>query len=127
MIYIFDIDGTLADISHRLHFIKKEPKDWKGFFEACSLDKPIPEVIAVMNALQAAKHTILVVTGRSSEIRDETYRWLNKHSALHHGLYMRNEGDHRTDDQILPERKPSASAVGIAKATPRIEIPQRQK
>jgi FMN phosphatase YigB (HAD superfamily) len=32
MIYIFDIDGTLADISHRLHFIQQEPKDWRGFY-----------------------------------------------------------------------------------------------
>ena len=28
---IFDIDGTLLDISHRLKFIQQKPKDWKAF------------------------------------------------------------------------------------------------
>ncbi len=32
---IFDIDGTLADCSHRLHHIQKDPADWDGFYEAC--------------------------------------------------------------------------------------------
>jgi len=35
MIYIFDIDGTLADVSHRLHYITGETKDWDAFFAAC--------------------------------------------------------------------------------------------
>ena len=30
-LFIFDIDGTLLDISHRLKHIKKTPKDWKAF------------------------------------------------------------------------------------------------
>lgn len=51
MIYIFDIDGTLADLSHRLHFIQKKPADWDGFFAACSDDAPIPEVIELIQRL----------------------------------------------------------------------------
>lgn len=27
-IYIFDLDGTLADGAHRLHYIQQEPKRW---------------------------------------------------------------------------------------------------
>ena len=34
MLYIFDIDGTLADNTHRLHFIQGEVKDWEGFHNA---------------------------------------------------------------------------------------------
>src|ERR1700686_3420403 len=31
--YLFDIDGTLADLSHRLHYIKPAggPKNWDAF------------------------------------------------------------------------------------------------
>jgi len=33
-VYVFDLDGTLANIDHRLHFIKTKPKNWPAFFEA---------------------------------------------------------------------------------------------
>jgi hypothetical protein len=29
---LVDIDGTLADCTHRLHHIQKQPKDWDAFF-----------------------------------------------------------------------------------------------
>lgn len=29
---IFDIDGTLANLDHRLRHILKEPKDWDAFY-----------------------------------------------------------------------------------------------
>ena len=29
---ICDIDGTLADVQHRLHHLEGDPKDWDGFF-----------------------------------------------------------------------------------------------
>jgi hypothetical protein len=32
-IVIFDIDGTLADVSERIHRVKKKPKNWPAFFQ----------------------------------------------------------------------------------------------
>jgi hypothetical protein len=31
---VFDLDGVLADVRHRLHFLDRRPKDWDGFFAA---------------------------------------------------------------------------------------------
>jgi len=45
MIYLFDIDGTIANLSHRLHFIQQEPADWNAFFMSAGDDEPIWEVI----------------------------------------------------------------------------------
>lgn len=39
-LYIFDLDGTLALIEHRLHFIQGPKKDWRGFFGAVGDDSP---------------------------------------------------------------------------------------
>lgn len=39
--YIFDIDGTIADLSHRLPHIQKEPKDWDAFFGCVADDAPM--------------------------------------------------------------------------------------
>jgi FMN phosphatase YigB (HAD superfamily) len=104
MIYIFDIDGTLADLSHRLHFITGEKKDWTGFFADCESDAPIPEVIQVARSLgHYNKHKIVMITGRSDEIRDKTIIWLLDHNVPCDGLYMRKKGDHREDCVVKAE------------------------
>ena len=40
-IVIFDIDGTLADVSERSQHSKKKPKNWDAFFQGMAQDKAI--------------------------------------------------------------------------------------
>lgn len=103
MIYIFDIDGTLADLTHRLHHIQKEPKDWSGFFQDCDADKPIPEVIRLAQALSATDHTIVYCTGRSEDIRKKTEDWLDVWGLPRGEMFMRKSGDHREDNVVKSE------------------------
>lgn len=103
MNYIFDIDGTLADLSHRLHFIQKEPADWTGFFAACPGDKQIPEIATVAKSLSKSSYKIVMITGRSDEIRDETEEWLDRYNIPWDALYMRKAGDHREDSVVKAE------------------------
>jgi hypothetical protein len=117
VIYLFDIDGTIADITHRLHFLQKTSNDavadWRGFFKACPDDKPIAEVIEVLQSLTSYSNSLIGVTGRSDEIREETETWLYRNNILFNNLLMRKAGDHREDtivksemlDQILKDRK----------------------
>ena len=103
LIYIFDIDGTLADLSHRLHFITGEKKDWTGFYAAADGDKLIPEVVQIAIALRHNNHKIIYSTGRSEEIRDLTEEWL-EYAGLPCGeVFMRREGDHREDSVVKAE------------------------
>lgn len=51
--YLFDIDGTVADVSHRLRHIQKQPKDWRAFFAAVQDDLPIPHMIDLARRLRA--------------------------------------------------------------------------
>jgi len=119
VIYIFDIDGTIADISHRLHFIQtpehfRADADWRGFFAACDQDKPILEVITITQVLASEGHFIVLITGRSDECKEKTKRWLDTEMVEYDLLYMRKEGDHRPDhvvkmellDQYIAEFKP---------------------
>ena len=116
MIYIVDVDGTVADISHRLHFIdasqakhvdqaKNPTKDWEGFFAAAVDDKPIFEVIAVVRALYNQGHTIAISTGRPSNSNHSagTVKWLQKYRVNNHGVFMREAGDHREDYVVKEE------------------------
>jgi hydroxymethylpyrimidine pyrophosphatase-like HAD family hydrolase len=103
MIYIFDIDGTLADLSHRLHFIQQKPADWDAFFAACPSDVPIPEVTAILRSLRLAGHTVVLCSGRSDAVRIQTQHWMRELEIGFSGLYMRKAGDHREDSVIKAE------------------------
>jgi uncharacterized HAD superfamily protein len=96
-IAIVDIDGTIADVNHRLHFVRgRGRKDWKRFFNAMHEDRPIPKVIDWVRAL-AKDHEIVLVTGRPEEYRDVTERWLRENDVPYARLLMRGLGDRRQD------------------------------
>ncbi len=101
--YIFDIDGTIADLSHRLPHIQKEPKDWRSFFASVSADAPIYHIITLVIDVALAGATIIYVSGRSDECRASTEAWLRRHALPEGKVYMRKEGDHRPDHQVKVE------------------------
>lgn len=103
--YIFDIDGTLADCSHRLPHIQKTPKDWRSFFADVHLDAPIKHILDLATDLARSGAEIIYVSGRSDECREATVKWLEKHGAPDPDgqLYMRKQGDHRDDDIVKAE------------------------
>jgi FMN phosphatase YigB (HAD superfamily) len=105
---IVDIDGTIADISHRLHFIeKKRPKekDWDGFYRACVNDEPISDMIDLIETLRLDNYKLIFVTGRSDRVRKETEEWLGRFFDIGHEciVFMRADGDYRADYIIKKE------------------------
>lgn len=107
MIYIFDIDGTIADASHRLKYIQQGKLDWDVFYQECSKDKPIRPVLSVLNALSRDAE-IWFWTGRSDAVLQATTFWLSVNTAASidptfPALAMRAQGDHRPDDVLKRE------------------------
>lgn len=107
-IAIVDIDGTVADINHRLHYIRRQKPDWDSFFAACVDDRPIEQIVRLVRALHEAGLEIAFLTGRSDIVRDETEQWLRDN--VFYGaknpdfqLIMRKAGDHRPDDLVKYE------------------------
>ena len=96
-IVIFDIDGTLADVSERLHHIKKKPKDWDSFFKGIPQDKAIRSMVRLCNILHASGIKILLCTGRREQDRAETVKWLAQQGVNYHELILRPDGDRRSD------------------------------
>ncbi|MCC5885710.1 MAG: hypothetical protein JJT88_04670 [Gammaproteobacteria bacterium] len=94
---IFDLDGTLANIEHRLHYIARKPKRWDRFFRACGDDAPNKPVIELAQTLRAAGWEIWIWSGRSDVVRAETERWLATHLGPTLPLRMRRDGDHQAD------------------------------
>lgn len=83
--YIFDLDGTLAIIDHRTHFVRGKNRQWKEFFEACDLDTPNVSVIRTLETLYEAGHRIEIWSGRSDEVEAKTKIWLNANITLFDG------------------------------------------
>ena len=110
-LYIFDLDGTLALIEHRLHFIQQKPKDWRAFFAAVGDDKPNEPVIRVYKALREAGAECWIWSGRSDECQEATKDWLAKHCGTRFGGWfsapeafrMRKAGDFRDDVEVKRE------------------------
>ena len=102
----FDLDGTLADCSHRKHFVThnkshgfdqlyelKEGKwihkhtgekfvpDWQSFYEACDQDIPIDPTIRIMNQFllmdgMEESFDLQIWSGRCESVRLKTLIWL---------------------------------------------------
>lgn len=119
--YLFDIDGTLADLGHRLHHIKPAfdeqgnlpRKDWDAFFAACPGDTPIEHVCELARTLVDADKTVVLVSGRSDQCRPQTEVWLEQHGLDGLPLYMRKAGDHRPDYLVKAELLDRVRADGF--------------
>jgi len=98
---VIDLDGVLADVRHRLHFLESKPKDWDGFFAGIPDDPVLPEGRAVVDRL-AADHELVYLTGRPSSTRGETEAWLERHNFPRARLIMRSARDRRPARQTKP-------------------------
>jgi FMN phosphatase YigB (HAD superfamily) len=102
-IVLVDVDGTLADVRHRLHHIREgRKKNWKAFFEGMDRDTPIASTVAWVQAL-ARHYDIIIITGRPEEYRERTIAWLKKNDIPFTDVFMRPNGDHRPDYEVKKE------------------------
>ena len=114
MRYIFDLDGTLADFNHRLHFLEETPKDWYSFFQACDQDRPIFPMVQTLLLLADGKNQVEIWTARCESVQEKTLVWLkdtatidvcpaNLYQPSYHKvqrLRMRPIGDYSQDTEL---------------------------
>lgn len=101
MFFVFDLDGTLANVEARKHFVQGNRKDWRSFYRSCVTDLPVSAVIGALKAHVAAGHRVEIWSGRSDEVRDETTGWLESHGIDSMLLTrMRPQTDYQPDDQL---------------------------
>jgi len=99
---IFDLDGTLADNSHRKHLVEGKKKDFDAFDAACVGDSPHKAVYETLWAFAERGFDIWIFSGRSDEYRTETIEWLAMNCVLGpvSEIKMRRAGDYTKDDQM---------------------------
>ena len=114
---VCDIDGTVADCKHRLHYIRRlapVPNDYDAFYEACDKDTPIKPIINILKR-HWHSYSIVFLTGRRESVRQKTVDWLDKYvtkgitcnpmvdERVEYDLLMRPNGDRRHDTIVKPE------------------------
>lgn len=104
---IIDIDGTLSDLAHRLHFIKPidgGKKDYDRFFDEMYKDGVHEYCAEICRIFAVAGHGIVFITGRPDSHKVITETWL-KHKARipYFDLLMRKTGDYRKASVVKEE------------------------
>jgi phosphoglycolate phosphatase-like HAD superfamily hydrolase len=99
---VFDVDGVLADVRHRLHHLEGRPKNWGAFFRDAVNDPPLTEGIALCQ--ESAKDCeVVYVTGRPEHCRRDTLDWFARHDLPEGRLSMRSDGDRRPARMAKPQ------------------------
>ena len=93
MLAVFDIDGVVADVRHRLHHLDW-PVSWRGFFQDADADPLLPEGARLVADL-GAEHEIVWLTGRPEWLREVTEAWLARHGMPDGEVHLRPVHDHR--------------------------------
>lgn len=91
---VFDLDGTLADVRHRLHHLARRPKDWDAFFAEALADPPLAVGVALAHE-SARECDVVYLTGRPERCRTATLAWLERHGLPEGRLVTRRDGDRR--------------------------------
>lgn len=102
---ICDLDGTLANIEHRLHYAKGETKDWDKFFSGIPEDKLRSDVFEkLVDVCKEHDCRPIFVSARPERCRKDTEEWLQKNKAnIHYLLLMRADKDTRDDSIVKKE------------------------
>lgn len=105
MLVVFDIDGTLADVEHRMHYImpnppvdpdtgRKVPRRFDMFHKSCVYDTPIQPVVDIYLRMVADPNVkVVLLTGRPMSARYDTEQWFIRHGLTgYNALYTKPAG-----------------------------------
>lgn len=100
---IFDIDGTLANIEHRTHYVRNGNHDWDKFYSEIEFDAPRPEVIRLTQWYWDNGYHVILCSGRPEHTREATVKWLHENNVVYEALHMRLNNDYRADYIVKKE------------------------
>ena len=110
---IVDLDSTLCNVDHRIHFIvnDKTPaqdrfgnSNWERFYAELINDTPNDWCVMLIKGMWKIGVKPVYLTGRPEKYRDLTLQWFNRfkdepltYSYVKNNLYMRHDDDFTKD------------------------------
>lgn len=101
---VLDIDGVLADVSHRLHHITGPRRDWSAFFAEVDADGLLDAGARAAHEACGQGLRIVYLTGRPERCRSATQAWLDRMGLPDGPVHMRPDQDRRPARRFKVER-----------------------
>lgn len=136
---IFDMDGTLADVSSIRHHVMGTGRNFDAFHSASIDVPPIQQAVDLAHQARTDGHDVIVVTARKAKWRSLTSFWLAMHEIPSDALFMRHDFDDRPDSEVKKDildrirqrwnpvlavdDRPSVCAMWRSQGIPTIVIP----
>ena len=100
-VIIFDVDGTIANVEHRRHFVNQKPADWKSFRAETVNDTPVEHVCDIAKRFIAQGDEVAFFSARNESEREVTEKQISEWIGDgHKGLFLRPDGDFRPDEEF---------------------------
>ena len=100
---IVDVDGVIADATHRQHYLEGARRDWRGFFEACDSDPPIESLVRLVGLFEPSVAVVLL-TARPHYVATKTVRWITDHGVRWDLLVVRHVDDRHVSSAAFKKR-----------------------
>lgn len=89
---VFDVDGVLADVTHRRHLIEGRRR-WPEFFAAAVDDTPLSTGIGLARAAAQKGLQLVYLSGRPEHLRRVTVEWFERHDVPPGDILLRPHRD----------------------------------
>lgn len=98
---MIDLDGTLANIDHRLHFVTGEKKNYDAFYGAVSGDTVNDWCRLTMALFEKQGFKVIIVSARRQNTEETTRYWLAENNVKYSRLeLLRPDGDSTPDQEL---------------------------
>jgi hypothetical protein len=84
---VVDLDGTLANLDHRLPLIKGPKKHWDKFYSLVAGDRVNEWCASLMQEMNRA-HNVVIVSARPMIVKEATEKWLSDNRVRYGVLYL---------------------------------------
>jgi predicted secreted acid phosphatase len=110
--WIFDIDGTLANGSHRQHYLLSHPKNWDEWYANTKHDTLHEDIADFVKIAHDKGMKVILCTGRDDRCETATINWLFRYGIKYDHLFMRENKDFRLDSIIKKEMLDNIRLMG---------------
>jgi FMN phosphatase YigB (HAD superfamily) len=100
-VVVVDLDGTLANLDHRVPMVTAEAVDWDAFYKASVNDTPNEWCVSLILSM-ASRFRVIILTARSKIVEKETREWLEALFPPYYAelVMLREPKDHTPDLEL---------------------------
>jgi hypothetical protein len=100
---LVDMDHTLTAAFARDHMLDDPQVDWDAYHAAAVADRPLTDVVRVIDSLISAEMFVVGLTARPERWRQLSQKWLTDNGPKIGFLLMRPDNDYRPSPKVKTE------------------------